>query len=141
VAIPPRAEAPVEVHGLGDADAPADVDRRRLPPRSARLDADRTVEQRGPVEVEADAERLGELARPVAQLRVARDGAAGAHDLDPVERLQGADEDGGAGVLVVADGVEQGVDAVGAVDVSDPGRPEERCRARREPGPGVRGGL
>ena len=65
----------------------ADVEHRRLPAGGARLDADRPVEQRGAVELEADAERLRELARAVAQLLVARDAPARAHDLDAVERL------------------------------------------------------
>ena len=76
-----------QVDGLRDPDALADVERRRLPAGGARLDADRPVEQRGAVELEADAERLRELARAVAQLLVARDAPARAHDLDAVERL------------------------------------------------------
>ena len=54
-----------------------------------------------------------------------------AHHLEPAQRLQRADQDGRADALRLADGVQQRVDAVGAVDVGRPGRPvqDRACAA------------
>ena len=83
VAVAARAEAPRQLDRLGDPDARADVE-RAAPPSRARAarcgSGPSSSEVR--VELEADAERLGELARAVAQLLVARDAPARAHDLD-----------------------------------------------------------
>ena len=62
-------EAPVEVDRAADADprgAAPDVD--LVPVRRARPEHDRPADEVGVVVLEVDAERLGELARAVAQL-------------------------------------------------------------------------
>jgi hypothetical protein len=75
VPIAARAEAPLQLGRLGDADAPADDELERLRAGRRWLDADRAVQQRGGVEVEADPEGLAELARARAQLLEAIDAA------------------------------------------------------------------
>src|SRR5204863_4170767 len=87
-----RAEAPLEVDGLGDADALAGHAAHVAPIRVARLDGDRAVEQRGVVEVELDPQRLAEFARPRAEVRLALRSAPPAHQLDAVKWLECADE-------------------------------------------------
>ena len=57
--------------------------------------------------------------------------AARAHLLDAVERLERADQHRRADPLGLDDRVEQRVDAVGAVDVGDAGRPEQRRACER----------
>ena len=91
------------------------------------------VEQVGVVVVELDVERLGQLARAAAEVLCPLQSAPGAHDLEPLERLQRADQHRGADALVLADRVEQRVDAVGAVDVGARRRAEQDARARRQP--------
>ena len=66
---------------------------------------------------------------------------ARAHRVEPVERLERADQHGGAHALRLADGVEHRVDAVGAVDVGAPGRPEQGRGARRQADVRVAGRL
>ena len=95
----------------------------------------------GAVEVELDAERLRELARPRAEVLDALEAAARAHQLDPLERLERPDQHRRADALRLADGVEQRVDAVGAVDVGAPRRPEQDVGARRHADVGVAGRL
>ena len=64
-----------------------------------------------------------------------------AHQLEPLERLQRADQHRGADALVLADGVEERVDAVGAVDVGARRRAEQDVRAGGEADVRVAGGL
>ena len=83
------------------------------------------------------------LPGPVAQVDVALERrAARASASTPVERLERADQHGGADALALAHGVEQRVDPVGAVDV---GRARRRRRASRSarvrPDVGVAGRL
>ena len=141
VAVAARAEAPVEVDGLGDADPPANVDRRRRQPGA-----------RGSMRIGPSSSDVRLSSRPIPSACVSLPGPLQRSSSRatrrrarmtsmPVERLQRPDEHRGARIHVVADGVEQGVDAVGAVDVGDAGRPEERRGARRQARPGVRGGL
>ena len=116
--------------------------RARRPAGCARLD--RGSARRAatvPLRSRLDAERLRELARAVAQVLVALDAAARAHQLDAVERLERADQHRGAHAHRLADGIEQRVDAVGAVDVGDAGRAEEGLGARRDADERVAGRL
>ena len=62
------AEAPRQVDGLRDADALAEHDPRRSRRRLAREQLDRPVDERAAVQLEADAERLGELAGAGAEV-------------------------------------------------------------------------
>ena len=59
----------------------------------------------------------------------------------PLERLERADQHRRADALVLADRVEERVDAVGAVDVGARRRAEEDVRARGQADVGVAGGL
>ena len=67
--------------------------------------------------------------------------AARAHLLQAVQRLQRPDQHGRADALRLADGVEQRVDAVGAVDVGRARRAVQDVRARRDADVGVAGRL
>ena len=123
VAVARRAEAPGQLDGLGDPDARAGDELGVLPAVLARVDQDRTLEQVGVVELEVDARAPGSACpgrcrgRPrSATPRRAR------ICVDARDRLQRADQDGGADLAVLADGVEQRVDPVGAVDVGLAGR-------------------
>ena len=93
------------------------------------------------VELELDPERLGELARPRAEVLAALEPAPRAHLLDALERLERADQHRRADALRLADRVDERVDAVGAVDVGAPRRAEEDVRAPRQADVGVAGGL
>ena len=61
--------------------------------------------------------------------------------VDALDRLQRADQDGGADLAVLADRVEQRVDAVGAVDVGLARVAEEHRGPRGQPDVGVAGRL
>ena len=88
------------------------------------------------------AERLRELARARAEVDVARDAAARS-------RISSMPSSGSSARIStaaptssrLAHGVQQRVDAVGAVHVGDARRPEQRRGARRQPDVGVAGGL
>ena len=136
-----RAEAPRQLRRLRDPDPrPRDqLDRR--PVRRRRLDRDRPAHEVRAVELELDPERLRQLAGPRAEVLAALEPAARAHPLDALERLERADQHRRADALVLADRVEERVDAVGAVDVGAPRRAEEDVRARRQADVGVAGGL
>src|SRR5918997_3696973 len=75
----PEEEAPIEEDEA--APAPEEEPLQAPPPQ----ELDRPVHQRRPVQRQRDPERLGELARAVAELLVAYGAAPGAHDLDPVD--------------------------------------------------------
>jgi hypothetical protein len=107
-----------------------------------REDLDRAVaEERGVVEVEADAERLGELAGAVAELLEVVDAAALAHEVDAVDGLESADEHGRPHALPLRHRVEQRVDAVRAVHVRPARRAKQHARAAGEADEGMAGGL
>ena len=121
------AEAPRQLDGLGDPDPrPGDDRAARAPGGRGGSSAIGPVEQVGAVELEVDAQRLGQLARARAELLDALAAAARAHQLDALERLERPDQHRRADALGLADGVEQRVDAVGAVHVGDARRPEQR---------------
>ena len=63
-----------------------------LPARRRRLDRDRPRGEVGRVVLERDAERLGELARPGAQVVGRSSPRRGAHVVEPLERLERADQ-------------------------------------------------
>ena len=109
------AEPPRQLGGLGDPDPRA----RDVLQRLAGADRDRAVDQRRVVLGQLDAHRLGELARAVAGSPRA---AARAHLLEALQRLQRADQHGGADALGLTHGVQQRVDAVGAIHVRRAGR-------------------
>ena len=135
------AEAPGALDGLGDPDPGAGEDLR---PGAVlgRQDQERVAGEVGAVLAEADAERLGQLARARAELvgRVAA-AAPGAHLLEPARRLEGADQHRRRLALGLGDEVEQAVDPVGEVDVGAARRAEEGLGPRREAGEGVAGGV
>ena len=128
-----RAEAPRQLDRPGDADPRTGgrSSQRRPGRRPAIATGPRA--QVGAVVVEPDPERLGELAGPRAQVgERGRSPRRARISSTPVERLERADQHRGADALRLADRVEQGVDAVGAVDVGAPRRPEQGARARRQ---------
>src|SRR3712207_1668788 len=102
--------------------------------RGTREDPHRPRVQSAHVVVQADAERLRELARPRAELLHAAHAAPCAHVVHAGDRLERAHEHRRADALGLADRVEQRVDAIGAVHVRAPGRPEQHVRARSEAG-------
>ena len=83
------------------------------------------------VELELDVERLRQLARARAQLLHRVEPAPLAHRVERGDRLERADQHRRPDALGLADRVDERVDAVGAVDVRDPGRAEQHARARR----------
>jgi len=70
--------------------------------------------------LQADAERLGQLAGARAELEVGPGAAAGSHRLEADGRLQGADQDRRRVSLRFGDEVEEAVDPVGEIDVAAP---------------------
>jgi hypothetical protein len=115
---------------------------RRLQPRLARrANRDRPAREVAVVVQQPDRERHGELARARAEILAAVQPAALAHPPHPAQRLQRADQHRGAHALLLADRVQQRVDAVGAVDVGAAGAAEQRAGARGEPDVGVAGRL
>ena len=94
-----------------------------------------------PFEPERDRQRLRELARPRAELLAARTPATAPHQVQPLDRLERADQHGGPDALRLANGVQQRVDAVRAVDVRGPRRAEEVLGARGAAAEGVTGRL
>ena len=117
-------------HGRSAALVIPIADARHVGQRVPREDLDRAGHERRVVLAQLDPQRLGELARAVGQ--PGRRTAPRAHQLLTPQRLQGADQDRRAHALGLADRVQQRVDAVGAVDVRDPGRTEEDVGARRQ---------
>ena len=118
------AEAPRQLGGLGDPDPrPGRRTRQRLarpgsgPARRAATCRSRSampsawVSLPGPLQGQLDA-------RPAPR----------AHVLEPVERLQRTDQHRRADPLGLADRVQQGVDAVGAIDVGGARRAEQHAR-------------
>ena len=135
------AEAPRQVDRLRDPDALAEHDPRRSRSGLARMQLDRPVEQRAAVQRQADVERLGQLAGSRAQVLGALEPAPLPHQLDSLDRLECPDQHRGADALLLGDGVQKRVHAVGEVHVGPPGRAEERARPVRDPGVGVAGRL
>ncbi len=131
------AEAPRQLGGLADPDPRAGGHVDLAPRPGARPELERGAVEPGAVVIEADPDRVGELAGAGAELAHVRAPAAAAHEVDPPGRLERADEDRGGAALGLADGVQQAVDAVGEVDVGAARRAEERRGARREPDVGV----
>jgi hypothetical protein len=86
-----------------------------------------------------DTERLAQPARAGAEEPRIRETATLLHHLDPVRRLERAEQDGRRTPLLLADEVQAPVDAVRAVDVRVPGRTEHRGVPRRPPAKAVRG--
>src|SRR4051794_15415473 len=110
-------EAPAQLDGVREADARADRHLRLAPDADARADQDRASRQRRAVLVEANAQRLRELARPRAEVAVARwalrdEPTAFAHQLETRQRRQRTDQHPGADAVGLADRVEHRVDAV-----------------------------
>jgi hypothetical protein len=100
-------EPPRQLRRLGDPDALPDHDARLAGARLAGQYLDRPVHERAAVQREPDAERLRELAGTGAELLVARDPAALSHQLDPVHRLERADQHRRPHALVLGHGVQQ----------------------------------
>ena len=113
--------------------------------RAPAPDGDRAAAQRAAVEIELDRQCLGQLARARAQLPLAKRARAGLGAARissiPLERGQRPDQHGSPDPLVLTDGVQQGVDAVGAVDVCPPRGAEQGGRAGRQADEGVAGRL
>ena len=120
----PRAlqpEAPRVLDRLGDADARADGDLRRV---LARAQLERRPVERQAVVAVGDAERLAQFARPRAQRPLVRQAAPSPHGSNSLRRLERPDQHGAGAAFFLADEIEAPVDAVGAVDVGVAGRPE-----------------
>ena len=141
VATPGHGEAPLQLGRLGDPDPAITDDLAPAPAGGRRGDEHGPGGEVGAVVLELDAECLGELARPGAQIAHRAHAPAQLHEGDAVERFQRADEDRRAHTLGLADRVEQGVDAVGPIHVGAPRWPEQRVGAGREADMGMAGGL
>ena len=120
----------------------------RVPPsrsgagrRGSRGSDDDRISDRGPVQVQPDAERLGQLARSRAEVLGPLESPPRAHEVEALERLERADQNRRAHALLLADRVQQRMDAVGAVHVGVAGRTEQHARARGQPGVRVAGRL
>ncbi len=145
-----RRPGPRDVAAVGVAEAPGQLRRLRDPDprafgepglRRPRLDLDRAFGQKAAVELQADLQRLRELAGTGAQVLWARQAAPLSHQLESLQRLQCPDEHRGSGSLVLAHGVEQSVDPVRAVHVGHTRLAEQRVGARGEADVGVAGRL
>ena len=136
-----RGEAPRQLGGLRDSDPPARDDLDIPPRRRPAGDHDRPSDQVGAVELESDPQRLRELARPRAQVLDALDAAALAHQLDPLDRLERADQHRGADALGLADRVQTRVDPVREVHVGTARRAEQDAGAVGQADERVGGGL
>ena len=132
------AETPGQVRRLGDPDALAGDDAGLARPLEH---LDRAVDQRGAVQVEPHPECLGELPGAGAEVLGALEAAPGAHQVETVNRLEGADQDRGPRSRRLGHGVQQRMDAVGEVHVGPPGLAEQRVRAAGQPDVRVAGGL
>ena len=135
------AEAPRIVRRLRDPDAGRGDDLERGRVRFGGAQLERRLEQAAAVVGEADAERLGELARARAELALLVAATAVAHRFDPPARLERADQDGGGLALRLGDRVQQAVDAVGEVDVGRARRAPEDLAAGSRAAVGVAGGV
>src|SRR4029078_5814480 len=80
--------------------------------------------EREAVVLARDVQRLAEAGPARAEEPLVVQSPAGAHPLQPVRRLERADQNRARRALRLADEVEAPVDAVGAVDVRVAGRPE-----------------
>ena len=83
------AEAPGQIGGLGDADSFAADDPRERGAGGADVHLDGAVNQRASVELQPDAQRLGELAGPRGEIARTPDSASGVHEVEAFERLNG----------------------------------------------------
>src|SRR5204863_4890766 len=97
--------------------------------------------EREAVVTACDRERLAELPRAGAQGAHLLDAAAAALGLDPLGRLERADQRRLGHALRSADQIQTPVDSVGAVHVRMPGRTEHRLVPLRAAAVGVAGGI
>lgn len=89
-----------------------------------------------------DSERLTELSRTIREVDVASSrGSPPTHDLDAVERLQRADQDGARVIDGSGHGVHTPVDAVDEVHVRDAWWSVQRRRTLGSAGSGVTGKI
>ena len=128
-------EPPLELHGAGDPDPAGRLDRQLA--AAAFADRHRPAAQVAAVVGQPHSERLGELAGTGAEVLEPFAPAPRAHQLDPLERLERANQHGRSDTLRLADGVQEGVKAVGEVDVRASGWAEQRARARGQSDVGV----
>ncbi len=127
------AVAPWPLGRLRDADAGPDGDLDVLPPHRARTAVGRAGARRARrLRPSACVRRPGPAARSLGSVVP----STGGHRLEPVRRLERADEDG---ARIFADEVQAPVDAVRAVDVRPAGRAEHRGVSRRLPAVAVSG--
>ncbi len=133
------AEAPGAVDGFGDSDPRAGDDRGQL--ARWRRQVEGVAAEIGLVVGEADAQRLGQLARAGTEPDIRTLAAALSHRFQAMGWLQGPDQDCGGIALRFGDRVEQAVDAVGEVDVGVAGRSEQDPGALGKTNVGVAGGI
>ena len=136
-----RAEAPRQLDGLRDADPRAGDELDVAPGGGRGAIATGPAARSSPLRSSSIASACVSLPGPEHSSASATEPAPLAHQLDPVERLERADQHRGADALRLADGVEERVDPVGAVHVGAAGRAEQRRRARREADERVAGRL
>jgi hypothetical protein len=130
--------APGSVGGPGDPDPRSDRDRRLL---LSRHELERRAVERQAVVLAGDSERLAEAAGAGAEQSRIVKSATGAHHVEAVPRLERPDQHGARRPLLLANEVETPVDAVRAVDVGVPGRPEHRGVPLGSPPVAVSGGI
>ena len=117
-------------------------DDARLAPRPSRSgDPERLGGQRCGVLLEADAEGLGELPRPGAELVIGSPAAPLPHRRQSDARLERPDQHRGRVPIALGDRVQHAVDPVGDVDVGQPRRAEEDLVASGAAAEGVTGGI
>lgn len=120
-----EAEAPWPVHRFRNADPGPDNDCLGHPIRWPRqLDLAGGMEKIDAIKIEADAQRLAELARTRAEIRDLVASAAMRHQVDAGRGLNGANEDGGSAARRTDDDVGADVNAVDQVAVEKPGGAE-----------------
>ena len=102
---------------------------------------ERRAVERQAVVVAGDPERLAEAPGAGAEEALLLEPAPGAHRLEPLRRLERANEHRARDAFLLADEVEAPVDAVRAVHVRVTGRAEHRLVPRRTPAEAVRGGV
>ena len=139
VGAPGSAEPPRELGRLGDPDPGPGGHLDPAPRALGRAELERLAIETGSVELEADAECLGQLAGARAQLAQLGPPAPGPHLLDPGDRFERPDQDRSSGPVGLADGIEEAVDPVGEVDVGASRRAEDGRRPLGQPDVGVAG--
>lgn len=132
----PSARAQPDAGGLGDRSRPIDA-------RGLILGApERTSPKQGrSVVTLVDAHRLGEASRTRGQQAVGDVASPRSHQIHPLQRLAGTQQNGFGNPFSIADDVHAPMHPVGEIDVEPSGRTEHRAGSRGHPSIAMRTGI